>query len=88
MFVEDQAAADRNNKAKTCGHKDWSRATWIDVTNSPCAKDNAPGLTFKSTVENDQLRLQVEDAQGKISARFEGPTSLKELEDALKTVTS
>jgi hypothetical protein len=30
----------------------------------------------------------VVDAQGKISARFEGPTSLKELEDALKTVTS
>ncbi len=28
------------------------------------------------------------DAQGKISARFEGPTSLQELEDALKKVTS
>lgn len=30
----------------------------------------------------------VVDAQGKISARFEGPTSLKELEEALKKVSS
>jgi hypothetical protein len=30
----------------------------------------------------------VVDAQGKISARFEGPTSLKELQDALKKVSS
>jgi len=71
MFVEDDAGADKNNKAKTCGHKDWKRAEWVDVTNTPCAKDNAPDLTFKSTVENDQLRLQTENGQGKIlSTRY------------------